>query len=312
VRSERVEFYSEGFRLVGQLKLPDDLSSSPYPTAITGPGWLGLAQSHETGPYHDGFVEHGYAILTFDYRGFGESEGERGWVRWRDQVDDLLNAVTFVETRSDLDRHRIAVYGSGGTGGGNAVYAGGLDPRVKCVIAVTAVADGPDWFRRQRREYEWVEFKRRVEANRRRRVLSNADELVDPREELMVASPERRAARRGDSTDSKVGAQFHLGSAESLLHYRPLDVVHRISPRALLLTSIEDDVVTPEDHATALYEAAGPPKKLIRQTEVKHYEAYGKNYPLLFPQFLEWLNQHLRYAPVSSRERGLDEQVVWL
>ena len=44
------------------------------------------------------------------------------------------------------------------------------------------------------------------------------------------------------------------------MRYRPIDFVHRIAPRALLMTCVEDDVVTPEDHAVALYERAGPPR----------------------------------------------------
>jgi uncharacterized protein len=301
VRVERVEFFSDGRRLVGQLKLPDDLAGGPLPAIVQGPGWLADLASPDTLPYQDGFVAAGFALLSFNYRGFGQSDGKRGWVRWRDQIDDIRNALTYLETRPEIDPKRLGVFGSGGTGGGNAIYVAALDQRVKTCVAMTAVADGPDWFRRQRREYEWIDFATRVDSNRQQVVRGGAGELVDPREELMVATPERRQARRGQSNESVIGERYQLRSADSLLQYRPIEVVARISPRALLLTSVEDDVVTPEDHAVALFEQAGSPKKLIRQAGVKHYDSYHQNLGTLLPQFVAWYRAHLRYSPIIAR-----------
>ncbi|HSF23289.1 MAG TPA: alpha/beta fold hydrolase [Blastocatellia bacterium] len=302
MHTEKVAFYSEGYRLAGVLHLPDQEVSSPRPVIVEGPGWLavacGSAPSSLSEAYHEGFVRAGFAVLNFDYRGFGLSEGPGGWVRPADQIEDIFSAVTFVETRNELDPRRIGLYGQGGTGGGNAICAAACDERIRCVIVQSAVADGAEWLRRMRREHEWVEFCQRVAANRRRRVRDNEDELVDPREELMVAAPERKSEGLRHGTDTRVGSAFHLASAEALLRYRPIDVVHRIAPRALLITSVEDDVVTPEDHAKALYERAGTPKRLIRQTGVRHYESYRRNLPVLLPQFTAWYERFLE--PLSS------------
>ena len=310
---EAVHFYSEGQRLAGWLKRPAHPAPVPLPVLVDGPGWLGLGDPSPTcEPFHRGFVEAGYAVFTFDPRGFGASEGERGWVKPEEQVVDILNAVTYVETRPELDRARIGLFGVGGTGGGNAIYAAAADSRVGCVCVQTVVADGVDWLRRMRREYEWVEFLDRVAANRRQRVLENRDELVDPREELMVATPERKADASRRPTDSLVGGGFHLGTAEHLLRFRPIDVVHRIAPRALLLACIENDVVTPEHHAWNLYERAGPPKKLVRQTGVKHYAAYRENYALLMEQFLDWYGRYLVGGRTSARTQRASEEIVHL
>ena len=293
MRSERISFFSDGHRLVGVLHLPDDPGRGAWPVLVHGPGWLEASCSAITEPFHQGFADAGYAVLHFQSRGNGESEGEPGWIRPFDQIEDLDNAVTYAETRPELDASRIGLFGLGGTGAGNAIYAAAFDERVRCVIAQNVVADGVDWLRRMRREYEWKEFLARVRANRRRRVLENRDELVDPVEELMVATPERKAA--GMPTP---GRTYHLGSAEALLRYRPMDIVHLISPRALLMTCIAEDVVTPEHHARELYRRAGPPKRLIRQAGVKVYEAYQQNFTLLMSHFLDWCRQHL--APLGT------------
>lgn len=311
MRTERVNFQSVGCKLAGTLHMPDAAHDGRLPIIVQGPGWLETACSPTSEPYHRGFAEAGYAVFQFNYRGYGESEGERGWIRPQDQIEDIHNAIAYTRTRDDLDTDRLGLFGLGGIGGGNAIYVAAAEPRVRCVAVQTVVADGPEWLRRMRREHEWVDFKRRVDENRLRRVRGGRDELVEPREEIMVATPERKAERSRAVDDAKVGGGFYLSSAESLMRYRPLDVVDRIAPRALLLTCVEDDVVTPADHATALYERAGAPKKLIRQSGVKHYESYTKNYDALMAQILDWYGRHL--SPLaSSPAQPPAEEVVYL
>jgi hypothetical protein len=144
-----------------------------------------------------------------------------------------------------------------------------------------------------RRAHEWNEFLARVDANRLRRVLDNSDEMIEPREEIMIATPERRAsgARRAD--DVKVGGDFHLSMVEQLLRYRPIDVVDQISPRALLLTCVENDDVTPDTHAIEMYDRAGAPKRLVRQLNVPHYASYNVNRERLLDEFNHWFRRYL-------------------
>ncbi len=298
MQTEVIHFFSEGRKIQGILHTPDRAADAPLPVVVQGPGWMETVCSKVSEPFHDGFTRGGYAVLHFDARGWGKSEGEPGWARPQDTVEDIINAVTYVETRDDLDAGRVALFGLGGTGGGNPIYAAALDPRVKAVVTQTVVADGAMWLRSMRREYEWVAYLDRIRANARRRVSTNEDELVVPTEDIMVATPERRAA--GMPTR---GADVHLASVESLLRYRPLDVVDRIAPRALLITCVENDVVVPEEHARALFERAGAPKRLIRQTGISHYESYTKNYDALMTAFLEWLDRYDVDRPIQTFSR---------
>ncbi|HYU21167.1 MAG TPA: alpha/beta fold hydrolase [Chloroflexota bacterium] len=312
MKTEQVEFFSDGVRLCGLLRLPDRPAAEPLPALVHPPGWLGLADARSYVPWHEGLTEAGYAVLAFDYRGFGNSEGERGWVKPEWQLDDLLNAVTYLETRPEVNPRRIGSFGIGGTGGGNAILAAGVDKRLGCVVAQSVVADGADWLHQMRREYEWVDYLRRIEEDRRRWVLEGTGEKVDPREDLMVATPERKVVDHKKDVDARIERDFFLRSADYIMRYRPIDVVDRISPRALLITSVEDDVVTPEDHALALYERAGPPKKLIRQTETSHYRSYTENFSALMPQIVDWYDRYLKYSPIESREARLTEEIVFL
>ncbi len=85
------------------------------------------------------------------------------------------------------------MFGSGGTGGGNAVLLAAVDERVRAAVSQLPVADGRDWLHRMRSEYEWLDFLKALDDDRRERVTSGKGRLVHPREEIMVPTPERRA-----------------------------------------------------------------------------------------------------------------------
>src|SRR5579864_2705170 len=104
MREEAVAFYSEGIRLHGVLRLPDaQPPATGYPALVQGPGLLGVAEAPHYLPWHQAFADAGYATLVVDYRGWGQSDGPRGWLRPDWQVQDIVNAVTYLEQRPDID-----------------------------------------------------------------------------------------------------------------------------------------------------------------------------------------------------------------
>lgn len=165
--------------------------------------------------------------------------------------------------------------------------------RIRAICAQSVVADGATWLREMRREHEWISFKRRVDQIRLRRVLDDSDEMVDPRTDLMVATPERQASGIRSADDKRIGDRFHLGSAESIIRFRPLEIVHGIDC-ALFIAAIEDDAVTPMNHALDLYREAMPPKKLVVQSGVSHYEGAIENYPVLAELSLDWFERYVQ------------------
>ena len=231
--------------------------------------------------------------MIFDYRGFGESEGKVDVLRPQDQVEDLINAVTYLTTRDDIDGDNIGTFGSGGTGGGNAILLAAQDPRVSCAVSQVPVADGRDWLHRMRREYEWLEFLQRIEADRKQRVLTGEGERVHPRQEIMVPTPERKKTNIKKDVDSKIQEEILLRSAEYIFDYKPIELVGKIAPRAVMIIAVENDATTPTDHAIALYEAAGEPKKLIMQRHTTHYAAYEKYGDTITPEIVDWFRRHM-------------------
>jgi dipeptidyl aminopeptidase/acylaminoacyl peptidase len=310
---ESVRFYSRGCTLAGTLKLPAGASPDrPVSAVVQGPGWLGLRDAKLYHPYHEALLAAGFAVLVFDYRGFGDSEGDATFLDPMEQVVDWSAAVSYLETRPEIDATRIGGFGSGGTGGGNVVLAAALDDRIKAAVSQVPVSDGQDWLHRMRREHEWLEFVERIRADRRRRVETGRGDLVAPRDGIMVPTPERRTTTVKSDVDERIPAQVELASAEAIFAYQPIAVVDRIAPRALMVIVVEHDATTPEDHGYALYEKAGSPKRLVVQTGTTHYAAYEQYRDLVNPLIVDWFNRHLCAGEIIVHEQATDAPVLRL
>ncbi|MDP9280901.1 MAG: alpha/beta hydrolase [Chloroflexota bacterium] len=309
MKTEPVSFYSEGARLRGFLHLPD-VAGDQLPFVVQGPGWLGLADAKLYVPYHQAFTDAGFAVLIFDYRGFGESEGDRGTLSPAMQVEDWHNAIAYMRGRPDTDAERAAIFGSGGTGGGNAVLAAAAEPTVRATISQVPVADGRDWLHRMRPEHEWVAFLGAVEADRRQRARTGTGVNVHPREGIMVETPERRASAVKSDVDGRMPTAVPLAAAHGILEYRPIDAASRV--HGLMVIGVENDAVTPTDHARQLYDAAGAPKKLVLQSETTHYAAYKQYASVVIPMMVDWLRRLvLQEGAIEVREKYAQEETVY-
>ncbi len=304
MRNEKVTFYSEGDKLSGDIYLPDSQQGRPWPAIVQGPGFLGLKDAKHYKMMFERLCRAGYVCLAFDYRGWGESEGrDRGWVMPQWQAEDIRNGITYLQTRPEVDPNRIATFGSGGTGGGNAVYVGAIDRRVKCVVCYLGVSNGRDWLHSMRREYEWVDYLKRIEEDRKKRVLTGSGEVVSAREEIMVQTPERKTTTIKKEVEEKIPEQMPLLCADAIMEYSPEDVVQQISPRASLFIAVENDAVTPEEQTVKLYERAGEPKKLVMLKQTTHYGVYNDYFDEVAGAVVDWYDRYLKYDKIETTEK---------
>lgn len=299
MQTEVVSFYSEGCRLTGYWRTPDTVDG-PLRAIIQGPGWLGLKDAKLYVRYHQELVDAGFGVLVFDYRGFGDSEGDRTRISFTGQLADLVNGVSYLSGRDDVDPECIGVFGSGGTGGGNAVLLAAVDSRIKAAVSQVPVADGEDWLHRMRSEWEWLEFLKGLDEDRRERATTGKGRLVHPREEIMVPTQERRTTNIKGDVDDRIPSAISLAAADEILEYRPLRAAETLTT-PLLVIGVEGDATTPTDHAVRLYETTKGPRQLIMQRRTTHYAAYDQYWERVTPRITAWFDTYLRSGGVVAR-----------
>jgi dipeptidyl aminopeptidase/acylaminoacyl peptidase len=298
MQTTQVEFFSGGDRVRGLWRTPD-AAAGPLRAIVQGPGWLGLKDAKLYVRYHEALTDAGFGVLVFDYRGFGDSEGPRE-LSPSVQLQDLVSAVTYLTTREDVDADAIGVFGTGGTGGGNAVLLADADPRVRAAVSQVPVADGRDWLHRMRSESDWLAFLAALDEDRRLRATTGQGRRVHPREEIMVPTAERRTTTIKADVDDRIPTAVSLAAADEILDYRPIDAARRLRT-PLMVVGVEGDATTPTDHAEALYEAANGPRRLVMQRHTTHYAAYDRYWETVTPLIVEWFDRFLRNAGVVVR-----------
>jgi uncharacterized protein len=283
---QRVTFSSAGHELVGVLHRPDDLRPGEKRAAIIvlhgfggtmdGPGGRNPA------PY---FCELGYVTLRFDFRGCGQSGGERGRIICLEEVEDARNALSFLATRPEVAPDRIALMGES-FGAAVAVYGGGVDPRVAAVISSGGWGDGETKFRRQHPGDEaWTRFTTMIADGQRERASTGKTVMV-PRYDIVPIPPKLRGLLPPGSI-----MEFPLETVESMMAFRANDVVGKIAPRPLLLLHSSNDSVTPTEQSVELFRHAGQPTDLHLMAEVDHF-MFSHQSPLVADLIANWLDKH--------------------
>jgi dienelactone hydrolase len=93
--------------------------------------------------YAERFAQAGYAVLVFDYRGWGDSAGEpRRVLDIAAQQQDWRAGVAYARTLVGVDTDRVVVWGSS-FGGGHVMHLAAEDHGLAAVIAQVPHISGP-------------------------------------------------------------------------------------------------------------------------------------------------------------------------
>ena len=288
-----VSFYSEGVRLDGDLFVPDDIADGEDRAGIVlCHGYTGVKDLYL--PDNAAVLnDAGYVVLTFDYKGWGKSEGSRSRLAPFSRMADVLAAVTFLGIQAEVDKERIGIYGTS-YGCATVVYAAAVDERVKCTVGVIGMGHGGRWMRSVRRPDEWFDLLERSQQDRETRVVTGQSAFV-PREEILL--PDRQsaalaaAARAGNpAAVGKIPLEF----IDETLQFHPEWVVDRIAPRPLLLIAAGNDRLVPPEDCRSLFDKAGEPKKIVIIPGYGHYEMYiNPAFDLVMAETVAWFSQHM-------------------
>src|SRR6202521_4499764 len=228
-----VTFYSEGVKLAGDLFLPADIKPGERRAGIVlCHGYTGVRSIYLPDNARV-LSEAGYVVLTFDYKGWGDSDGPKSRLAPYSRVADVQAALTFLAAQPEVEANRLGLYGTS-YGGATVVWVAASDPRVSCTVSVVGIGNGSRWMRSVRRPDEYHDLLERAAADRTRRALDGASEFVERAEILL---PDRQSAELGMAgrrNNPAAVTTIPLEFVDDTLSFNPEWVVDRIAPRPVL------------------------------------------------------------------------------
>ncbi len=179
MREERISFFSDEITLRGSIYFPDDFDpTKSYPGVVACSGYTGLNAIYPR-LFAEGLTPQGFVVLGFDYRGCGESDGERGRLLLEEQVKDIRNGVTFMRYQTHAEISSIGLLGWG-MGAGLVVQAAEKNDAVQAVAGVNGFYNGESFLRSAFDEKGYEELRTKMSLDRKRRVLEGSPRFGDP------------------------------------------------------------------------------------------------------------------------------------
>lgn len=284
---------SEGVRIHAELFSLKSLAGKQLPTVIMAHGWGGTAAAFRRDAID--LANAGYLVITFDYRGWGESDsrviltspspekkdglkftGEvlevREVVDPFEQTTDWFNVIHWAMGEPMVDKNRIGLRGSSYSGG-HVVYVAARDTRVKAIVSQVGAHD----------------------SRPRSTPLAGTDT-----DQLKLAYEEATKRARGEIGYPPPRARVigNLQGApirDKLLRYAPVEDAARLkSCAALFIVAEKEELFDNAVHAKLAYDRATGPKKYVVIPGITHYGIYTQARGEAIKLAIEWFDQHLK------------------
>lgn len=305
---QQVMFRSGDVRCAGDLYLPDDIQR-----AGSVPG---LVIGHSGGMVKEAlvvfaryFVNAGYVVLAIDYRTFGASEGEpRGQMFPEKQVEDFRSAISYLQTRPEVDPDRIGLWGVS-MGGCVAIQTAVFDRRVKCVVCQSpSIVNGWRYMLKSSGQEQFKglmdaleqDWKYRWETGEGAKVplLNLQDDIASG---YQAMAPELFPTFRNETL---------LESMEHLLQWVPEHFIEYLAPTPLLMVANGGyDPYHTLDEVQIAYRKAGEPKRL----EVLPYDMMGlymgQGQAEAMHLAIDWFDKYLRRGHLATRSAAAPSSI---
>ncbi len=265
-------FKSRGKRCAAWLYLPGGAGKPPVVVMAHG---FGAQRDFGLPQYAERFASRGMAVFLFDYRNFGDSEGEpRNLVNpWR-HLQDWKAALAYVRSLPEVDGGRVALWGSSYSGG-HVMVTAARDAGVAAVVAQVPFVDGVS-------SAVYTGFKHALQATAAAtRDILRAITFREPYRVPIVSDPETFGVM--NTPESKPGylALVPEGSGWKnecparavleLLLYRPTMWAARVRCPALVIMGEKDSLIKP----VAVEKAASRMREVtIERLPVGHFDVY--------------------------------------
>ncbi|OJJ66162.1 hypothetical protein ASPBRDRAFT_60020 [Aspergillus brasiliensis CBS 101740] len=275
---------SDNVTLRGWLYRPQDAGDSRLPRLVMAHGFLALKEMDL-----DSFVNHfvselSLSCLVHDHRGFGDSgtkDQPRHEIIPAHQISDYSDAITYAQTRPDVNSSKIGTWGSSYSGG-HVLWVGAVDKRVK-------VTDPPRFMAGLNQLFQDDRLARPAGKSPGLLPVVNAD-VHGP---SALPTPDSYEFSTKWAKKSNWMNEVTVKSVEAFREYNPSTHIHHISPAPLLMTVAQNDVLTPTDIALEAFSRALEPRQL-HILPGGQFDGYtGPNFEVNIGCQTEFLRKHL-------------------
>jgi uncharacterized protein len=294
---KEITFRSKDLNCSALFYLPDRAPSTKKWPAIVMAHGMGSTKEMCLPQFAERFVDAGFAVLLFDYRFLGASEGRpRGQIFPAEQQEDYRNAITWMQLRPEIDGERIGVWGTSYSSA-HVLHVAAYDRRIKCVVAQVPLVSGYQTIRRINSAIDFDAIQRLLANDRIRRYQSGEIAYLpyyasDGQPQILPNSRDYFERAKGYS-DGRFENRITLESIEQFVYFEPTVNIDVISPTPLRMMVADKDLLTPPDLALAAYARAHEPKSLV-VLKGAHFDAYeGEGFKAASSAacdwFIEWL-----------------------
>jgi len=283
-----VSFYSEGQKIVGDLYLPNNSEGKKFPAVILCHGFAGVKEV-ALPPYAEFFAEQGFVSLVFDYRGFGGSEGERGYLVPQRQVTDIRSAITYIQSLEEFNTEKVSLWGSS-FGGANAIYTASIDKRVKSLVVQLAFGSGERMIKGKMNDEEKSKIDSTLAKAWAREVTSNK-KLSLKADQILTDDDSKTFYAKMSEEYPQMQVKIPITTLSYILELKPEDVVSKVK-QPILIIAAENDIVCPATESEILFSKANEPKELCILKKAKHFDTYsGENFKISSQRAVEWFKR---------------------
>lgn len=288
-------FTSNRIKLAAELYIPEK-AQFPLPTIVLCQGLSGV-KNKVLPKIAEQFCNKNFITLAFDYRGFGESEGDKHRLFPLERIEDIIHATAFVRTIKEVDSNRIGLYGLS-YGGAGCLYATALDSNIKCVVSVSGAIDGLNFMRAHRTTDEWIAWKNKIAQDRIKRAQSGESELISINE-LVPFTKEfwnkyNNLSNKNNSKSIPEAPAFTMESGEAMTTFNVSSIIHQLTPRPVRIIHGELDNVVPIEDVFDVYQRIATTKDFIMIPNSDHIDldqgpGLNKQIEYALEWFLRWL-----------------------
>jgi fermentation-respiration switch protein FrsA (DUF1100 family) len=238
------------------------------------------------------FTYAGFSTITFDYRGFGDSDGERGRLVPAMQIDDIISVANWVREQPSLDAQRIGLWGTS-LGGCHVFGAAVRDLGIKCIVSQLAFADGKEIVTGKMNDVDKEAFLLTLDRMAEKQ-KSTGKELFVSVNRVLSDAESQSFFEENRTQYPKMDIKIPFLTVREILRYKPALNASLVTCPTLVVIAGQDTVNSPEQ-GRKLFDAVGAKeKKLYEKNNSRHYDIYtGEHFKQIIDIQIEWFSAYL-------------------